>query len=88
MEIGPIPAMRPVAADSSSRQTADLGGVVQAEFRKQDREETYTPHKKASRGLEDEESGEESAEERTEESAESLEEPRVLKAEGSISFFA
>jgi hypothetical protein len=54
MGIGPIPALPPVAPVSRSNSAPELTGVFAVEFRHQDRDDSYSPSQKASRGLEDE----------------------------------
>jgi hypothetical protein len=56
MGIGPIPALPPVAPVSRSSSAPDLTGVFAVEFRGQNQDDSYSPSQKASRGLEDENS--------------------------------
>jgi hypothetical protein len=57
MEIGPVNAIRPVPAvrPSPPGRDSDLSGVFAAEFREQQRDDSYSPSRSANRGLEDEE---------------------------------
>jgi hypothetical protein len=54
MDIGPIQPIRPVTMVRPLRSEPDLTGVFAAEFRDQQRDESYSPARKASRGLEHE----------------------------------
>ena len=56
MEIGPISAVRPVAAIKPSPIAPDLSRVFEVEYLGQSGEDEYRPsNRKAARGLEDEE---------------------------------
>jgi hypothetical protein len=79
MEIGPVIGIRPVTMVKPTTSSPDLTGVFAIEFRGQ-QEETYSPaNQRAARGLEDEESGDESL-------AEPAEQP--VEAPRKFSFFA
>jgi hypothetical protein len=58
MDIGPVSAIRPVSSvrpsPPGSDRNPDLTGVFAAEFRGQQRDDAYSPSRKATRGLEDE----------------------------------
>jgi hypothetical protein len=83
MEINPITAIRPVPMVKPSNVAPDLSRVFEAEYLGQSADDAYTPsHKKASRGLEDEEDGTE-LEDLVEESA-----PAEFAASTKVSFFA
>ena len=59
MEIGPIVGIRPITMIKPTASSPDLTGVFAIEFRGQ-QDETYSPgNQHTSRGLEDEESGDE-----------------------------
>ena len=60
MGIGPIIGIRPISTIKPPASSPDLTGVFAIEFRGQ-QDETYSPgNQRAARGLEDEESGDES----------------------------
>jgi hypothetical protein len=59
MEIGPITGIRPVAMSSRARSAGDLSAVIQAELRKEDEDETYSPSKEQADGAFEEEEVEE-----------------------------
>jgi hypothetical protein len=69
MDIGPITVIRPVSmvrpsppgSESGSDSGSELNGVFAAEFRNQQPDDSYSPARKASRGLEDENTEEDSA---------------------------
>jgi hypothetical protein len=86
MDIGPISSIRPVLpvrpSPPGSDARPDLAGVFAAEFRDQQRDDAYSPSRKASRGLEDEDSEEEAAD------LQSAGERRNASEDSSISFFA
>jgi hypothetical protein len=90
MDIGQVNAIRPVPPIRSSSPVSgngtdgntDLSGIFASEFRDQQRDDSYSPSRKASRGLEDEDSEEDAADDQpTREQKSALE-------ENSISFFA
>jgi hypothetical protein len=91
MDIGPINAIRPVPAvrpsppglEDSSSQNPDLTGVFPTEFRNQQRDDSYSPGRSASRGLEDENDDQDEAAE-----PENTQEPHIAASSASISFFA
>jgi hypothetical protein len=59
MGIGPIIGIRPIPMVKPPASAPDLTGVFDIEFRRQEQDETYSPsHQALARGLEDEESGE------------------------------
>lgn len=69
MEIGPIVGVRPITMVKPSSSSRDLSGVFAIEFRSQSQDESYSPsQKRAARGLEDEESEDESLVEENEQS--------------------
>ena len=86
MEIGPVTAVRPIPSSRpsppGSSENPDLTGVFAAEFRDQQRDDSYSPNRKASRGLEDEDDDVETSE------PESMHEPRLAADSSSISYFA
>jgi hypothetical protein len=86
MDIGPVNAIRPVSSvrplPPGSDQNPDLTGIFAAEFRGQQRDDSYSPSRKASRGLEDEDYEEDAADLQP-----ALEQQYTLD-ENSISFFA
>jgi hypothetical protein len=90
MEIGPVNAIRPVSSvrpsppvsGNGSDQNTDLTGIFAAGFRDQQRDDSYSPSRKASRGLEDEDSEEDAADPQP-----AWEQQNSLE-ENSISFFA
>jgi hypothetical protein len=92
MDIGPVSAIRPVPSvcpsppgfGSASDADPDLTGVFAAEFRNQQRDDSYSPSRNASRGLEDEDDGTDSEIAGHEPANES----RAAVSERSISFFA
>jgi hypothetical protein len=88
MDIGPVTAIRPVPAvrpsPPGSDGSPDLSGVFAAEFRGQQRDDAYSPSRKATRGLEDED--EDTAEELAD--SEPPSEFRISASDSSISFFA
>jgi hypothetical protein len=90
MDIGPVNAIRPVppirpsspVSGNASDGNTDLTGIFASEFRDQQRDDSYSPSRKASRGLEDEDSEEEAADEQP------AREQQYAPEESSISFFA
>ncbi|HWG21994.1 MAG TPA: hypothetical protein VG225_15795 [Terracidiphilus sp.] len=86
MEIGPIAPIRPVAMVAPARTASDLAGVFAIEFRNQQPDDSYSPARKASRGLEDENTEDQNAEEETADHEDS--EPATESGERSLSFFA
>lgn len=64
MDIGPVSAIRPVQAvrpsPPGSEQNQDLTGIFAAEFRDQQRDDSYSPSRQPDRGLEDENTEDES----------------------------
>ena len=84
MDIGPISAIPPVTMVKSSPAAPDLSRVFEAEYLGQSRDDEYSPaHRKAARGLEDEdEEGE------LEASPEPDVVPQSAMAPGSVSLFA
>ena len=58
MDIGPVSAIRPVPAvrpsPPGSEQNQDLTGVFAPEFRDQQQNDSYSPSRQPDRGLEDE----------------------------------
>jgi hypothetical protein len=88
MDIGPVSAIRAVSAvrpsPPGSDGNPDLSGVFAAEFRGQQRDDAYSPSRKATRGLEDED-------EEMNGELDGSEPPfpsRVSASDSSISFFA
>jgi len=90
MEIGPIIGIRPVTMIKPTISSPDLSGVFAIEFRGQ-QDETYSAaNQRTSRGLEDEESGDEllaeAADQPVEElSVDSEHQPALTR---KVSFFA
>ena len=86
MEIGPVTAVRPIPSSRpsppGSSENPDLTGVFAAEFRDQQRDDSYSPNRKASRGLEDEDDDTELIE------PESASELQIAASSSAISFFA
>jgi hypothetical protein len=86
MVIGPvsvirsIPSVRPSSLGSDLNP--DLTGIFAAEFRDQQRDDSYSPSRKASRGLEDEDDDTELIE------PESASELQIAASSSAISFFA
>jgi hypothetical protein len=82
MDIGPINAIRLVPAvrpsppglGDGSSQNPDLTGVFATEFRNQQSDDSYSPSRNASRGLEDEDEDEE--------------QPAEPASSNSVNFFA
>ncbi len=88
MDIGPVSAIRPVSAvrpsPPGSDGNAELSGVFAAEFRGQQRDDAYSPGRKATRGLEDED-------EEMDSELDDSEPPfasQISDSDSSISFFA
>jgi hypothetical protein len=90
MDIGPVSAIRPVSSVRPSppgfgnASDPDLTGVFAAEFRNQQRDDSYSASRNASRGLEDEDDGTDSELAGQDPAIES----RSAATEGSISVFA
>lgn len=83
MELGAIPAIRPLVAPQPNRVDRDLSGVFQVEFQRE-QQESYTPHhQSADRGLEDEDSSPE-----TEEILEAASDGNTYGAPNAINVFA
>jgi hypothetical protein len=86
MDIGPVSAVRPIPSvrpsPPDSGQNPDLTGVFATEFRNQQHDDSYSPSRKASRGLEDEETDGEL------DDSEPAFESRISAADSSISFSA
>jgi hypothetical protein len=85
MDIGSVSAIRPIPSVRPSPPGSDLNpdltGVFAAEFRNQQRDDSYSPSRKASRGLEDEDDAEPIE-------PESASEPQIAASSSAISFFA
>ena len=60
MEIGPIIGIRPITIIKPTAASPDLTGIFAIEFRGQQDEAYSSGNQRAARGLEDEESGDES----------------------------
>jgi hypothetical protein len=88
MDIGPVSAIRPVPAvrpsPPGSDGNPDLSGVFAAEFRGQQRDDAYSPSRKAARGLEDEDEEMDGELDDSEPASEF----RIAASDRSISFFA
>jgi hypothetical protein len=90
MEIGPIVGIRPITMIKPATSSPDLTGVFAIEFRGQ-QDETYSPgNQRAARGLEDEESRDESQAEAADQAAEepSLDSEHQPAWPRKVSFFA
>jgi hypothetical protein len=87
MDIGPVNAIRPVQAvrpsPPGSRDNPDLTGVFATEFRQQQRDDSYSPSRNPSRGLEDEDDDLDA-----ESTGETTPEFKLAPSSSSISFFA
>ncbi|UWZ82725.1 hypothetical protein [Occallatibacter riparius] len=87
MDIGPVNAIRPVQAvrpsPPGSGNNPDLTGVFATEFRHQQRDDSYSPSRNPSRGLEDEDDDLD-----PEPANETTPEFRLSPSSNSISFFA
>ena len=88
MDIGPVNAIRPILAvrpsPPGSSQNPDLTSVFATEFRQQQRDDSYSPSRNPSRGLEEEDNdfGPELGDETTPEFR------LTAPSSSSISFFA
>ena len=83
MDIGPVNAIRPIQAVRPSPPGSgdNLTGVFATEFRNQQRDDSYSPSRNPSRGLEDEDDDLDPADETTPQF-------RLAPSSSSISFFA
>jgi hypothetical protein len=91
VEIGPIVGVRPITMVKPSSSSPDLSGVFAIEFRSQDQDESYSPsQQRAARGLEDEESEDESLVEENEETRDAMSPESDWQAtpHRQVSFFA